>query len=94
MITFIHHDMAIHNPFLSDCGRLFVDPREAYGFEEYHTGGGCMALRLQQPEGRYILLTDKDGCRIPDHWEDALIGLYDKDGEMIEFNELTDEAEQ
>lgn len=60
---------------------LFVE----MGFEEWHTGGGCMALRRDFPVGQggkgYILVTDNQGDGIPDSMTDELIiGFYDEDG--------------
>lgn len=91
MLAFVHQDMQIRNPFLSDCGRFTVDPKE-YGFDEYHTGGGCMALRKMLPCGEYLLLTDADGCNIPlaEEWQEALLGRYYLDGTPAIIVELGD----
>jgi hypothetical protein len=82
LLAFTHQEMQIRNPMLSECGRCTVDPR-SYGFDEFHTGGGCMALRKMLPCGEYLLLTDADGCDIPsaEEWETALYGRYYHDGD-------------
>lgn len=81
VLAFVHNDMQIRNPMMSECGRFGVDPKD-YGFDEYHTGGGCMALRKMLPCGEYFLLTDADGCNIPlaEEWATALYGRYYRDG--------------
>jgi hypothetical protein len=81
MLAFVHLDMEIRNPMMSECGRFGVDPKY-YGFDEYHTGGGCMALRKMLPCGEYLLLTDSDGTNIPlaEEWATALYGRYYRDG--------------
>jgi len=83
-LTFEEGGMQIRNPFLSDCGRFEVSPKE-YGFVEYTTGGGNMALMKQLPHGKYMLLTDEDGTSIPEtsEWKTALLGVYNGNGEPI-----------
>lgn len=77
LMSFVHEDMQIRNPMMSECGRFGVDPT-VYGFEVWNTGGGCMALRKDLPNGDYLLLTDEDGCRIPEaaEWATAILGRY------------------
>jgi hypothetical protein len=66
----------------------------ANGFDAYHTGGGCMALR--RGAGRFgILITDTDGTRIPsDPTAPVFIGWEDnRTGEVVlqvEFPDLAD----
>lgn len=74
LMSFEHMDMNIRNPMLSECGRFAVDP-EYYGFEPHHTGGGCMGLRKDMPNGDYFLLTDSSGIGIPTA-EDADTAVY------------------
>lgn len=83
-LAFEHEGMSIRNPFLSDCGRFSVDP-EYYGFKPHHTGGGCMALRKDRPDGKYYLLTDSGGSEIPtaEEADDALLGLYEADEQFL-----------
>ena len=78
LMAFEHDGMEIRNPMMSECGRFGVDPVEAYGFEVWHTGGGCMALRKDLPNGDYYLLTDADGSAIPtqEEWATAIYGRY------------------
>lgn len=91
LMSFIHEDMEIRNPMQSQCGRFGQDPKE-YGFEEYHTGGGCMALRKELPNGDYFLLTDADGVAIPkaEEWATALYGRYSPSGEPSAVITLVD----
>lgn len=44
-MAFQFNDVEIRNPYFSPCGTAVVDPVLAYGFDVFHTGGGCMALR-------------------------------------------------
>lgn len=74
----------ITNPTTTPGGNGTVHP-SYYGFEEYNTGGGCMALHRTFDDGRYILITDHDGPGIPDFKERGqlfCIGAYDEDGEI------------
>lgn len=91
LLAFTHLDMQIRNPMLSECGRFNVEPKY-YGFDEFHTGGGCMALRKMLPCGEYLLLTDADGSDIPqaEEWETALYGRYYRDGTPAIIIELGD----
>ena len=65
---------------------LSKDPRE-HGFEELHTGGGCMALSLREDlqDGWQLemLITDTGGSEIPSEEEfkvgDFDLGLYLRD---------------
>lgn len=85
LMAFTHEDFQIRNPLLSECGRFWVSA-ETYGFEPFHTGGGCMALRRDVPGDRYLLLTSSDGSHIPDKPEDAdtaILGLYTNGGDTI-----------
>lgn len=85
VLSFEFEGISIRNPMLSECGRGPVDPKY-YGFEEYHTGGGCMAYRLELPGGDYFLLTDGDGCGLPHCVEDAetaILGRYNSEGDTI-----------
>ncbi|WP_370201264.1 hypothetical protein, partial [Roseibium sp.] len=56
-MAFMFNDVEIRNPYFSPCGTTVVDPVQAYGFEVYHTGGGCMALRKEFCTGQYLLLS-------------------------------------
>lgn len=92
LMTFVHEGTAIRDPFLSECGRFYTNPTY-YGFEIYHTGGGCMAYRKVLEDGRYFLLTTSDGCHLPDEVEDAetaTMGLYTADGEEIAGIDVAD----
>jgi len=56
---------------------------KALGFEPHHTGGGCMALRLEHPETkRYLLVTHFDDPSIPNDNEPCMVGEYSPDGDM------------
>lgn len=89
LMSFIHNDMQIRNPLLSECGRFAVDPKE-YGFEGWHMGGGSIGLRKELEGGRYMLLTDSDGLDLPDSTGEDLLGLYSKDGEPIAIIRIKD----
>jgi len=82
---FIFQGIEITNPTLSPCGRFQVDPKKAYGFYVYHTGGGCTALNLDTKDGGYIWLTDMDASHeLPTvAGEPFVMGFYDKEGEEI-----------
>ncbi len=45
-------------------------------WKEYHTGGGCMALLLTEPDGSYWLLTDFDDPKLPVRGKPAALGHY------------------
>lgn len=83
---------AIHNPTMSECGRMAVPP-DYYGFELVETGGSNTAWRLDLPDQRYLLLTDSEGGAGSTHafkqGEPILLGLYEGEGEPIAYSELT-----
>lgn len=82
LMAFVHNDMQIRNPLLSACGRFAADPKD-YGFEGWHTGGGCVGLRKNRDGGQYMLLTCSEGLDLPDATGDDLLGLYTKDGDPL-----------
>ena len=93
-MSFVHDDMQIRNPMISECGRGPCDPRE-YGFDEFHTGDGCGALRKMLPNGEYFMLTTSDGGHIPDHGdpadqETAILGRYYANGDPAAYITLKD----
>jgi hypothetical protein len=50
--------------------------------ETYHTGGGCMALRLECAGESYILITDADGARLPGkRATEVAVGRYAASGD-------------
>lgn len=67
-------DVLVTTPDLSR--EVIHEVREALGIElsPWHTGGGCMALGAQLPDGREVMVTDGEvglpGC----HNSDALLG--------------------
>lgn len=86
---FVFNGVNIENPTLSTCGRFQVDPQLAYGFEIYHTGGGCTALQLETKDGGYVWLTDNDlSHEIPtEPGADFVMGFYNEEGdELAIFN--------
>jgi hypothetical protein len=91
LLAFIHEGTEIRNPYVSPDGRTLVNPVSAYGFVEYHTGGGCMALMRPHTEGRVIFLT-QDGIYIadPQDWRECLIALCDAEGNDIAYCDLAD----
>jgi hypothetical protein len=83
LLSFEHEGYQIRDPMQSECSRFHIDPRK-YGFEEYHTGGGCMALIKDLPSGEYLLLTDENGDDIPAIGDqEALLGRYTTEGEPV-----------
>ncbi len=48
--------------------------------EIYHTGGGCMAYHVQEPDapGLYALITAPDGAALPENpeFDPMMIGVY------------------
>lgn len=58
---------------------------EGYGFVLTNTGGGCMAYQLDLPDGRYLLLTDSEGCEVPSPSDDEspMLGLYSPEGDPL-----------
>jgi hypothetical protein len=46
-----------------------------YGFEDYGTGGGCMAWYAEHPNGNHTLITEPEGCSIPIRLP-VVIGTY------------------
>lgn len=87
---FIFQGVEINNPTLSSCGRFIMDPKEAYGFYPYATGGGCYALQLDVEDGGYIWLTDFEGTQQPpiELGQPFLMGFFNKDGEQTAIFEL------
>jgi len=52
---------------------------EKLGFTEWHTGGGCMALRKDFADGTYFLITDDDGIGFENLESKVMVGFYDTD---------------
>lgn len=51
--------------------------------ETYHTGGGCMALRLECAGESYLLITDTDGLRLPNEFATQVAaGRYAANGDV------------
>jgi len=59
-------------------------PDPLKGFEEFHTGGGCMALQKDTVLG-YIMITDSDGCDMPKAGQECTIGFYDNESNAIGY---------
>lgn len=89
LLAFIHEGTEIRNPYVSPDGRTLVNPVSAYGFVEYHTGGGCMALMRPHTEGRVLYLT-QDGIYIadPQDWRECVISVSDAEGNDLAHCEL------
>lgn len=63
------------------------------GFERYHTGGGCEAMRREFPDGCYCLVTDNDGLSPPTFRDDPVaVGYYDSEGIDIHYSEHPNSA--
>lgn len=82
LLSFVSDDMQIRDPFISECGRFTLDPVKDYGFAHMNTGGGCLALVLELPEGEYLMLTATDGISLPTA-KDWLIARYDAHDDMV-----------
>lgn len=55
------------------------------GFEQYHTGGGCMAYAQFRPDGSETLVTIEDDAMMPDFLADTiLVGHYEADRDHSE----------
>jgi hypothetical protein len=55
-----------------------------HGFAPFNTGGNCMALCRELPDGGHLLITAPDDARIAD--ADAThvaVGRYDADGDVV-----------
>lgn len=84
---FVFNGVEVRNPTLSLCGRFTVDPKEAYGFYEASTGGGCTALQLDVQGGGYVWLTDgNDSSVLPTEINEPFaMGFFDNEGSEIDF---------
>jgi hypothetical protein len=52
--------------------------------EEWHTGGGCMALYLECEGESYVLITDTEGACLPDESAtDVAVGRYAANGDSL-----------
>jgi hypothetical protein len=91
LLSFEFEGTCIQNPYLSQCSRFDADPKD-YGFQEAHTGGGCMALILRLPDGGSLWLTDDDGMRLPEpgDWKHILLGRFDADGQQLAYITVAD----
>lgn len=84
LLAFPHDGTHVQNPFLSECSRFAVDPRQ-YGFKEWETGGGCVALVKEIEGGHTLWLTDESGDGFPDlqDTDSAMYGRYDEEREEV-----------
>lgn len=87
---FVFNGVEVRNPTLSLCGRFTVNPKDAYGFNEVSTGGGCTALQLDVHGGGYVWLTDgNDSCVLPTEINEPFaMGFFDNEGLEIAFHTL------
>lgn len=56
-----------------------------YGFTPWHSGGGCMAYALFNPDDSHVLVTDEDGSSLPKRFGEAMVGLYDTEGNEVKL---------
>lgn len=71
-----------------------LDPSEwlrDLGFTPYHTGGGCMAYFLEDPETRRYLLVTDDDAQMPTRFDEMHVGLYADDATLIKDSLLQHE---
>ena len=73
------------NHYLPECTDLLLYREELQvpHFKATHTGGGCTALEMQLPNGYYIMITDDDASIPLVHETTCVMGLYNKNGDMI-----------
>lgn len=84
--------LQVRNPMLALSEQFSASP-EGWGFVKYHSGGGCMAYRLDLEDGDYLLLTDSSGSDLPDQpsdYEGAMLGRYSSAGETIALVNVID----
>lgn len=55
------------------------------GLYKYQTGGGCMAWAIFNPDDMHILITDEDGSALPATMGEAMLGLYDAEGDTMQL---------
>lgn len=91
LMSFEFEGTCITNPFLSECSRFSADPK-SYGFVEAGTGGGCMALILDLPNGDSLWMTDGSGCCLPDPADlgDVMLGRFNAEHEQVAYIMLSD----
>lgn len=77
------YDAAKARAEATEAGKAFL----AAGFRFCTTGGGCTAWRLDLPDGREILATDRSGTSVEpdDGW---LLGVCDADGAEEEIHDF------
>lgn len=57
----------------------------AFGFAEYHTGGGCWAMLRAMGERGDLMITDADsGLPCGGDW---ILGHYDSDGQPLRYRQ-------
>jgi hypothetical protein len=69
---------------------------ELVGFHIAMTGGGCTAFCYEFGNGRYLLITDRDGTSEPESLDVPIyVGLYshDADSDFEEVHEMEKLAE-
>ncbi|MNJ48732.1 hypothetical protein D3C77_439330 [compost metagenome] len=85
VLSFEYNGMAITNPCLDESTVASADPR-GYGFVEAKIGA-VTALRLDLPDGDFLMLSDELGLQLPDaasilttrfsrHTSDGLLQAY------------------
>lgn len=80
---FVNDGIEISNPTMSDCGRFPIN-LEKYGFEEWHTGGGCTGhAQIFNLNGQVVIMLLTDGNLHHVSIEDKEIsgGIFDEDME-------------
>jgi len=53
------------------------DKLEKLGFYNWHTGGGCQALRKDFEDGTFFMVTDDDGIGFENLESKVMVGFYD-----------------
>jgi len=66
-----------------------IDHPSIKDFNIYQKGGNCTALSYDFGDGRYLLITDLDGCSEPkDLKTPVYIGLYSVKSDFEEVHEI------
>lgn len=57
----------------------YVSMLQELGFSQYHTGGGCMTMRVSCPDGQHYIFVSNDDFNVPQDGEPVTCGLFRED---------------